>query len=157
MMKELIMTVNFLFTEGMEELLLVKKNRGPYPNHFNGVGGKFDRKLDVLKGDGKYLNMKRSANREIREEAKINIPVERLHWLVTEIFPEGKTAPWGIDGRVELWVFYAIVDKAQVQQMEDEKLSWFKVERLKEIENQLAGDGNVPYFIDLAFKHYKNN
>lgn len=150
-----IYNVNFLFTADLSEVLMIHKNRGPYPNTINGVGGKYDSTLDHIYGGFEQLNVKHSASREIQEEASSIIRDEDLYFVLCEIFPDGDITPWNPDHFTELWVFCGIVNKDEVSQKEDEKLEWFKTEDIisSSVRNEsIAGNGNVPYFVNLAVR-----
>lgn len=155
------MNVSFLFTPDLTEVLMVNKNRGPYPNRLNGVGGKFDEDLDGQFTDNPLTRNTLSAWREICEETLANLRLSQIDWLATEIFPPGNQPPWGDGECIELWVFCSIVEKSHIVQVEDEPLVWVKVNDILKIppnENifsqyRLAGSGNIPYFINLAILH----
>lgn len=118
----------------MRNVLMAHKNRGPYPNHLNGVGGKIE-PLD--------LSIELAALREIFEETRLSSDdIKPLTYLVTQTFPSG----------AELNVFYTkIKDYAEFKQVEDEKLEWVPVSLLLDVTNdRLAGDGNIPYFINYS-------
>jgi len=66
--------------------------------------------------------------------------------------------PWGTDDRkIELWVFCGIINEKDVRQMEDEQLVWIETKKLYVEDNldHLAGDGNIPYFVNIALKYLK--
>ena len=154
-----IMSVCFLFTPDIEEVLMIHKLRGPYPETWNGVGGKFNMELDNISNDPR-INMKACAKREIFEETSLDIDTSLLCWIVTETFPPGEQPPWGTKGKpLELWVYCAVVDKDTIKQVENETLKWFDIDELlndKVYDETLAGSGNIPYFINLS-KIYLTN
>lgn len=150
----LIMNLNFLFIPDLSEVLMVYKNRGPFPYSYNGIGGKFDPKDKVV--EDKFTNVKLSAIREIKEETNYEIPFDQLKWITTVILPEENNKSEKHNKLQELWVYCGIVEKSSIKQMEDEILRWMKVRDLVSTHSNnsgLAGHGNIQYFINLS-RHY---
>jgi len=146
------MSVVFLFNQTLTSVLMVTKNRGPYPGALNGVGGKYDEVNDWVT-PCPTLNMGYCAQREVSEETSFTPDLDDLCLLVTEIFPPGGSPPWGRDIWIELWVYCGVVDENSIKQTEDEQLSWMPTTKLLEklpTDRTLAGSGNIPYFINLA-------
>lgn len=124
-------TLIFLFTkdEVYPEVLLQLKNRGPYPGKLNGVGGKIEPDEDPIAG----------AIREVREETGADVSQNLFRYASLTYYHT----------QVNLHVFFALVDKTEVHQIEDEPLRWTPVhDVLKQPDNpSLAGNGNTYAFI----------
>ncbi len=127
-------TVIFIFDEKLENVLLAKKNRGPYPNCLNGVGGKLDeRDEDCIRG----------GLRELKEETGITRDMLSAYALLCKmIYPSG----------VELFVFYGVIrNGCSYQQLEDEPLSWYPVAFTRDVASpRFAGEGNLSYFVNAS-------
>lgn len=129
-------TIIFVFTQDMEDVLLQRKNRGLYNGRLNGVGGKID-STDNSAYEG--------AVRELAEETGLVYPyIEPLRYMLTEYTIQGHT----------LHIYYTKVvdiENNPPRQIEDEILDWYSVAELYDVRNKdLAGDGNLPYYINLA-------
>jgi 8-oxo-dGTP pyrophosphatase MutT (NUDIX family) len=127
-------TLLFIFDEPLNQVLLVNKNRGPYPNCLNGVGGKLELS-DPSPTHG--------ALRELREETGITREqLLKFNPLVTLNFPSG----------TELHVFYGVLKSGfNFTQIEDEPLGWFPLsDTLNVSDTRFAGEGKVPYFINAS-------
>ncbi len=129
-------TLCFIFSPDLEKTLMIRKIKGPHPGYLNGIGGKIE-DFDI--------NPITSALREIKEETGLNSDdIEPLRYLVKLSYPNTNN---------ELNVFYTkqTVFGKHPHQMEDEKLIWYKTKSLLDINNpNLAGDGDIPYFIKFA-------
>lgn len=126
-------TVSFIFTNDLSKVLLLLKNRGPYPGLLNGVGGHVeDDETPIV-----------AARREIQEETGTNDLLEMWEWMLTEYF---------IISEVVLHVSYGILQRgADFTQIEDEPLAWYDVDWVLSADaNEFAGQGNVQYFIRMA-------
>lgn len=149
-----IYNVNFLFTEDLSEVLMIHKNRGPYPDTINGVGGKYECEKDFEWSNSTINNITHSSIREIQEETSVTSEIP-LHFVLCEIFPQGNVTPWNANNITELWVFCGIVDKNEVSQTEDEILEWYKTDDIissSVCDESIAGNGNVPYFVNLSVR-----
>lgn len=128
-------TLCFIFSEDLSQCLMIDKIKGPYPNTLNGIGGKIeDSDEDVLS----------AAYRELYEETNLikqNLK-SGLNFLVKLHFSND----------IEVNVFYGrIIDRRRVRRKEEEELVWVNTKELLDVTNKrLAGDGNVPYFINFA-------
>lgn len=150
-MKPLVMTVNFIFTPDLKKVRMIYKNRGPYPDTWNGVGGKWEESDRI--SDNIVENLRYSAWREISEETGVEMDIQRLYWVATEIFPPGHQPPWGDNRSIELWVFTGIMEESAPKQIEDEVQKWIPIEEIfdQRVANlTYAGDGNVPYHINIS-------
>ena len=127
-------TLVFIFSNDFSKVLMIHKTKGPYPGCLNGIGGKIEpTDRDELHG----------ALREVMEETGLSpLVMTPLRFLVKETHPSG----------TELNVFYTRLGYlARETQIEEEKLEWFKVEELLDVrDRRLAGEGNIPYFINYA-------
>jgi 8-oxo-dGTP pyrophosphatase MutT (NUDIX family) len=115
---------------------MIHKIKGPFPLTLNGIGGKIE------DHDTSELN---SALREIKEETNIGREeMFKMKELLSISFPD----------YVNLHVYYAILyPNVKPTQMEKETLHWVKTERLLDVKDKnIAGYGNVAYFINLALQ-----
>jgi 8-oxo-dGTP pyrophosphatase MutT (NUDIX family) len=129
-------TVTFLFDDSLDNVLMLKKNRGPYAGTLNGVGGKVEH-------DEKAIH--RSASREIAEETGILIPATELRFLMVTTFATGVT----------LHVYTGIIRWDAPKQLESEEILWIPTKDIIQTpveDPTLAGDGNIPYFVNVAYK-----
>lgn len=126
-------TLILIFNEDYDNILLMYKIKGPFPNTWNGVGGKIENSDN---------NPMEGALREVKEE----IGLDANHF---NVFKELLILKFPDD--VELNVFYGTVkNNTRAIQMEDEEIAWFNVEDLFDVrDNELAGYGNLPYFINM--------
>lgn len=142
-------TVIFLLNNTGTKVLLQLKDRTEYAEKLNGVGGKIE--------DGE--TPEQGAYREILEETSI-IPrnVENLTWLGTLVVPENCDEK-NKDKFPELWFYGAIIydeDLAKQPKTESEKINWYTILEDNTIDTnglELAGDGNIPYFVGLAKRY----
>ncbi len=124
-------TVTFIISRDLKEVLLLYKFWGPFPNKYNGVGGKIEENENLLD----------SAIRECWEETGLLLQAEEIEFLMQIVFPYG----------VELNVFYVVVDKFEPTNSEEGILKWLPVEFALDFNNpHVAGDGNVAYFLREA-------
>ena len=125
-------TLIVVFDQSKKHVLLMQKNRGPYPGCWNCPGGHVER----------YELYEACAKRELLEET--GIFRSKLDWLLSVDLPNSVT----------LSVYYTrLLEGEQFQQIEDEPLMWFDVKDLLNVtDNRLAGDGNLPYFIHYALQ-----
>jgi ADP-ribose pyrophosphatase YjhB (NUDIX family) len=126
-------TVGFVFNHDCTKVLMIKKNGGPYPGMYNGVGGHLE-PTDPSPQQG--------FAREVGEEAGIQIWTPRL--LTTMEFPNG----------VQLHVLYTKLayesEESDVpEQCNEGSLHWFEIKdgAIDLPINETAGEGNIPYFI----------
>lgn len=121
-----------------KKILLLKRNKEPYNNCYNGIGGKIE------EGESEYDAL----IRELREEAEI-IDVLKVVKLVTLIFPN----------TIELNVFYIFVNNVDFNDktIREGTLIWKDINFLLDINNnELAGDGNLTYFMKFILNLEKN-
>lgn len=127
-------TVVFIFSHDLEKILMIRKTKGPYPGCLNGVGGKIE---------DSDRNGYTAALREVKEETGIEL--RDMKCLRYEMKIEYTTG-------TELYVFYAVLKEGvHEKQMEEEILEWHLVKDMLNVQDKiLAGDGNIPYFINYA-------
>lgn len=121
-----------------KKILLLKRNKEPYNNCYNGIGGKIE------EGESEYDAL----IRELKEEAEI-IDVLKIVKLVTLIFPNN----------IELNVFYIFVNNIDFNDKNTREgiLIWKDINFLLDINNnELAGDGNLTYFMKFILNLEKN-
>ena len=100
--------VIMLFTKDYKKVLLVKRNKKPYPNCWNGIGGKLE--------EGETAEQ--AAIRECLEETGIKIENPRL--LVTYIYPENNP----VNSGTILNVVYDTTDEVIVQENYEGIYEW---------------------------------
>ena len=97
------------------------------------------------------------AIREVKEETGADISEENMYCLGTLKLPYNCYKEQR-DG-AELWFYSATIDKSEVSQQigETERLFWCKaVDILTSLPmcKDLAGDGDIPFFVNMAMLHY---
>jgi 8-oxo-dGTP diphosphatase len=111
------------------------RNKPPYPNTWNGVGGKIEEGETVFQ----------SAVRECEEET--NIKINDFKLLKTDIYPEGT-----INNNVELNILYSFTDEIPVESDHEGVYEWKPIQFAMDFYNeQLAGFGNVAQFMREIF------
>lgn len=142
-------TVIFILNNTHTKVLLQLKNRTEYAGKLNGVGGKVE--------DGE--TPEQGAYREILEETSIKSKdIMCLTWLGTLICPENCDEK-NKNKFPELWFYGATIlyeNLAKQPDTESEKINWYTILDNNTIDTnglELAGDGNIPYFIGLAKKY----
>lgn len=137
-------TVNLLFDQTLQSILLLKKSKSEFKGMLNGVGGKIEDQEEPS----------RSAAREIKEETNLDIDPENLKWVGTLSLPHD--CGNGGDEVCTLFFFTAIVENpALAKQMGDEPIMWLDVDNIANPRTTfppLAGEGNLKYFIRQAQK-----
>ena len=139
-------SVCLLFDRTTHDLLLQKKDRTIFAGRYNGVGGKQDSRDEP---------MEICAKREIYEESGVN-RIKKFTWLGNLILPEDCVA--GREGKPAQLYFYAgLIDKSDVKVMPGatEQLEFFPLtcfDGSGEFPHELAGDGDLAYFIHRAMR-----
>lgn len=119
-----------------ESTLLLLRNKDPYKDLFNAVGGK-------IEVNESYIA---AAYREFEEET--GVKTENMKWLVTCNFPS----------EIELNVYYTMIPRDIVQDytvMEEGTLCWFRLKLVESNSISMAGEGNLPYFVKAAMADIK--
>lgn len=132
-------TVCLLFTPDGKSLVLQKKNKAEFAGLLNGVGGKVE--LGETSLD--------CALREIEEET--NLRLEWLYWLGELRLPRDCGLSTMTD--CSLWFYAGVVCHPEdLRQVEDEPVMWVDVQSILEHPEKLAGDGDLPYFINQGIR-----
>lgn len=128
-------TICILF-KSKENILLIRKNKTIYKGLLNGIGGKIEPNETPIEG----------AKREIFEETGMS-NIKNLTWLGTLILPyDCKTEQYQ---ETELHFYTGIITEPWQQQPNEEALELHNINKLKP--SQLAGNGNLKYFINRAY------
>lgn len=131
--------VGFVFDKEIENVLTLKRNKPPYQNLHNGVGGKIEA------GEDRYTAMLR----ELEEETGLTEDdIQKWDYLTTMHFPSG----------IVLNVFYFLLVDGKRSGIhtnagDEGVLEWLNIEEnhLLDASNPiLAGDGNIAYFIQFT-------
>lgn len=129
--------VGFIFNPSLEKVLMLFRNKMPYQFHWNGIGGRME--LGEIPINAFY--------RELHDESGIyKSELDRVKELATISLPNG----------IVLATFYGVLSyEPTILEMESVKgsLSWLCIHEsdlLNVTNQQLAGDGSVPYLIQFA-------
>lgn len=138
----------FMFDENLEYVLLQRKDRSNLRGKLNAVGGK-------IEGNE---TPEECVVREIAEETGVHTTPGALSW-VASIFLPSKFDAYA-NGDVELHCFSMRVykDMPRQQDGETEELCWVPLDEILHDYtryNDLAGYGEVPYLITLAYNNYR--
>lgn len=124
--------VVMLFSKDKSKMLMIKRNKPPFKDCWNGVGGKIEN------GETKI----EAAIRETMEETGITLVNPKLH--VTYIYPEGTWENSGVD----LSVIYDFVDEVSVESNYEGMYEWKDISFAMDFNNkQIAGFANVSQMI----------
>lgn len=132
-MKEYVLAM--IFDNGFENVLMIKRNKEPFIDMCNGIGGKIEA------GE----STKDAILREVEEETEIvEGDIDEINFLVKLIF----------DKQPSLNVFYIKMKKSfsrvKFNDISEGSISWLNIKnhKLLDVNNKnLAGDGNLQYFI----------
>lgn len=133
--------VGLIFDKEMEHVLMLKRLKAPYTNLYNGVGGKIE----------EQETPKDAMIREIEEETELTPEFfTKTIQLVSLTFPTN----------LSLDVFYSIlnVERDTVfieKETREGTLEWLSIESndlLNASNPQIAGEGNIAYFVQLALQ-----
>lgn len=128
--------VIFLFTKDYKKVLMVKRNKPPYKNCWNGIGGKIEENETEIQ----------TAIRECYEETEIKLDNPKL--FITYIYPETNQ----INKGTNLSVLYDFVDEVQVKENYEGIYEWKDVNFALDFNNkELAGLANISQFIKEIF------
>lgn len=121
-----------LFTEDYTKILLVKRNKEPYKNCWNGIGGK-------IEDSENYLSC---STRECKEETGISITNPRL--LVTLVYPSSNT----MNSDTKLNVIYDNVKQKDIIDNYEGHYEWKDINYVMDINNKnIAGLSNLNQFV----------
>lgn len=125
-----------LFTKVCDKVLLVKRNKKPFKNCWNGIGGK-------IEGDETPLE---AAKRECMEETGILLTNPKL--LVTYVYPDKNTT----NSNSELNILYDFVREVGVDDNEEGHYEWKSIDFAMDSQNkEIAGFSNLNQFIKEIF------
>lgn len=124
--------VILLFDKCYDKVLLVKRNKKPYPNCWNGIGGKIEKNETVIE----------ATIRECQEETNIKLINPKL--LVTLRYPQNNP----LNSNIELNVMYDNVDEVLISDNEEGHYEWKNINFVMDINNkQIAGLSNLNQFV----------
>ncbi len=128
--------VIMLFNKNKDKLLLVKRNKKPYKDCWNGIGGKIEENETPLE----------AAKRECIEET--NIALENPKLLVTYIYPESNI----MNSNTNLNVIYDFVQEVAVKDNYEGHYEWKDINFVMDTYNQeIAGLSNLNQFVKEIF------
>ena len=128
--------VIMLFNKNKDKVLLIKRNKKPYKNCWNGIGGKIE------KGETWF----EAAKRECLEETGLILVNPKL--LVTYVYPKDNT----INSNTKLNVVYDFVDEVEIDDNEEGHYEWKNIDFVMDIENkEIAGLSNLNQFVKEIF------
>lgn len=124
--------VIILFNKELNKILLVKRNKQPYKNCWNGIGGKVEKNETVFD----------CAKRECMEETNINLTNPKL--LVTYVYPETNS----INSNSTLNVIYDFVNEVNVDENEEGYYEWKDIDFVMNSQDKtIAGFSNLNQFV----------
>lgn len=124
--------VIMLFTKDYKKVLLVKRNKKPYPNCWNGIGGKLEENETALQ----------AATRECFEETGIKLENPKL--LVTYVYPEENP----VNSGTILNVVYDTTDEVYVKENYEGIYEWKPIEFVMDSNSrEIAGYSNLCQFV----------
>ena len=128
--------VIFLFTKDYKKVLMVKRNKPPYKNCWNGIGGKIEENETEIQ----------TAIRECYEETSIQLVNPKL--FITYIYPETNELNKGTN----LSVLYDFIDEVPVESNYEGIYEWKDINFALDFNNkELAGLANISQFIKEIF------
>lgn len=128
--------VIFLFTKDYKKVLMVKRNRPPYKDCWNGIGGKIEENETEIQ----------ATIRECYEETEIKLDNPKL--FITYIYPETNQMNKGTN----LSVLYDFIDEVPVKSNYEGIYEWKDINFALDFNNkELAGLANISQFIKEIF------
>lgn len=128
--------VIFLFTKDYKKVLMIKRNKPPYKNCWNGIGGK-------IEGNETEIQ---ATIRECFEETGIKLDNPKL--FITYIYPETNELNKGTN----LSVLYDFIDEVSVKFNYEGIYEWKDIEFALDFNNkELAGLANISQFVKEIF------
>lgn len=124
--------VILLFSKTNDKILLVKRNKKPYQNCWNGIGGKIENNETPIE----------AAIRECKEETNIDLTNPKL--FVTCKYPESNP----INSGTILNVIYDFVDVIEVEDNYEGHYEWKDIDFAMDFNSkEIAGCSNLAQFI----------
>lgn len=124
--------VIMLFNKSYDKVLLVKRNKNPYKNCWNGIGGKIENDETPIE----------AAKRECIEETNILMNNPRI--LVKYVYPESNI----LNSNTNLNVLYDNVDEIDVEDNDEGHYEWKSIESVMDpLDKSIAGLSNLSQFI----------
>lgn len=124
--------VVMLFNKEYNKLLLVKRNKKPYKNCWNGVGGKIEEGETFID----------AAKRECLEEVNISLSNPRL--LMTYVYPESNL----MNSNTRLNVIYDTIKEVDVADNEEGHYEWKDIDFVMDpLDQNIAGLSNLNQFV----------
>ncbi len=128
--------VIMLFNKNKNKLLLVKRNKKPYKDCWNGIGGKIEENETPLE----------AAKRECMEETNITMQNPKL--LVTYVYPKTNI----MNSNTKLNVIYDFVQEVAVNDNDEGHYEWKDIEFVMDANNkEIAGLSNLNQFVKEIF------
>ena len=128
--------VIFLFSKDYKKVLMVKRNKEPYKDCYNGIGGKIEENETEIE----------AAIRECYEETSIKLTNPKL--FITYIYPETNETNKGTN----LSVLYDFVDEVYVESNYEGTYEWKDIDFALDFNNKkLAGFANISQFVKEIF------
>lgn len=128
--------VVFLFTKDYKKVLMVKRNKPPYKDCWNGIGGKIEENETEVQ----------ATIRECYEETKIKLSNPKL--FITYIYPETNQLNKGTN----LSVLYDFIDEVPVKSNYEGIYEWKDINFALDFSNkELAGFANISQFVKEIF------
>lgn len=128
--------VVFLFTKDYKKVLMVKRNKPPYKDCWNGIGGKIEENETEVQ----------ATIRECYEETKIKLSNPKL--FITYIYPETNQMNKGTN----LSVLYDFIDEVPVKLNYEGIYEWKDINFALDFSNkELAGFANISQFVKEIF------
>ena len=124
--------VLFLFTKDFKKVLMVKRNKNPYKNCWNGIGGKIEENENEFQ----------ATIRECYEETGLKLNSPKL--LVTYIYPETNS----LNNGTNLSVLYDFAEKTTIPPNNEGSYEWKDISFALDCNNtELAGLANISQFL----------
>lgn len=124
--------VIMLFNKEYNKVLLVKRNKKPYKDCWNGIGGKIENNETPIE----------AAIRECLEETNISMNNPKL--LVTYVYPEDNI----MNSNTKLNVIYDSVEEVFVDDNEEGHYEWKNIESIMDpYDKNIAGLSNLNQFV----------
>lgn len=124
--------VIMIFNKKYDKVLLVKRNKKPYKNCWNGIGGKINENETIIE----------AAIRESKEETGIALNDPKL--LVTYIYPKNNP----LNSNTHLHVIYCNSNEVEVPDNEEGHYEWKNIDFvMNNLSTDIAGLSNLNQFV----------